>query len=292
MASIREVVCPAQLEDLLSIIDDRDTESRLLAGGTDLLLKYRDQPGSEITMVDITGVAELGEIAVEPEGLRIGAAVRLVDILASDVIAERFPVLSEGAVVVAGPQIRNMATIGGNICNASPSADTVAPLLVLKAEVHIVSAAGRRNVLLEDFFVGPGKTVLDRGEMLEALWLPWPAPGAVASYTKLSPRRAMDLAIVGVAVALWQEPAGLHARIGLGAVAPTPIRATAAEEVINGSAKMDLALAKEAARVAAAGISPISDVRGSADYRKKMIERLVARLLVDLGERVGKQKEA
>jgi CO/xanthine dehydrogenase FAD-binding subunit len=292
MASIGEVVRPLQLADLLSTIADRDIESRLLAGGTDLLLKYRDQPGPEITMVDITGVAELGEITVEPEGLRIGASVRLVDIVASDVVAERFPVLSEGAVVVAGPQIRNMATIGGNVCNASPSADTIAPLLVLKAEGHIVSAAGRRTVPLEDFFLAPGKTVLDRGEMLEAIWVPWPAPGAVASYTKLSPRRAMDLAIVGVAVALWQEPTGLRARIGLGAVAPTPIRAMAAEEVIKGSSKMDPPLAMKAGRVAAAAISPISDVRGSADYRKKMVEQLVARLLVDLGERIGKQKEA
>ncbi|MCZ7531970.1 MAG: xanthine dehydrogenase family protein subunit M [Acidimicrobiia bacterium] len=292
MTSIREVVRPRGLEDVLSILADHDTESRLLAGGTDLLLKYRDQPGSEITIVDTTGVATLGEMTEEADGLRIGAAVRLADIIASDIVADRFPVLVDGAAVVAGPQIRNMATVGGNVCNASPSADTIPPLLVLNARAHIVSAAGRRIVPVEEFFVGPGKTILERGEMLEALWVPWPEPNAAASYTKLSPRRAMDLAVVGVAVALWGNSTGLHARIGLGAVAPTPIRATAAEEIINGAARMDPNLAADAARAAAAGISPISDVRGSAEYRKKMVERLVTRLLVDLGERVGEQQEA
>ncbi|MCZ7534466.1 MAG: FAD binding domain-containing protein, partial [Acidimicrobiia bacterium] len=262
MASIKEVVRPTDLQDLLSIIADREVESRLVAGGTDLLLKYRTQPGPEISIVDITGITELGEIIEESDGLRIGAAVRLVDIIASDVVAERFPVLAEGAVVVAGPQIRNMATVGGNVCNASPSADTIPPLLVLRAEAQIVSASGRRSVPLDRFFLGPGKTILDRGEMLEALWIPWPTTGAVASYTKLSPRRAMDLAVVGVAVALWNNSGGLDARIGLGAVAPTPIRAMAAEEVIKGSVKMDSSLATEAAQMAAAGISPISDVRG------------------------------
>lgn len=283
MASIVEVISATDIEDILPILGDPARNPQVLAGGTDLLLQHRHREGPALTVVDITRVGSLGEIVVEGNGLRIGAAVRLADIIRSEVIAGRIPVLADGARVVAGPQIRNLATIGGNVCNASPSADTITPLLVLAAEARIISAAGRRAVPLSEFFVGPGQTILAPGELLESLWIPWPAAATMASYTKLSPRRAMDLAVVGVAVALWRGPSGLRTRIGLGAVAPTPRRATTAEDVINGAVSIGPELAAEAGRVAAVGVSPISDVRASAGYRKTMVERLVARSLRDLG---------
>jgi CO/xanthine dehydrogenase FAD-binding subunit len=282
-----DVVRPNGLDELLPIISNPDLDIRLLAGGTDLLLKYPQQPEADLTLVDITGVIGLSGIAEERDGVAIGAATRLAEIITSDLIADRYPVLAEGAVVVAGPQIRNLATLGGNVCNASPSADTIAPLLVLDAEARIVSASGRRSVPLGEFFTGPGQTVLEPGELLESLWLPWPAPGAIASYTKLSPRRAMDLAVVGVAVALWSDRDGLQSRIGLGAVAPTPLRSRTAEAVINGVNEVTPELAAEAGRTVAAGVSPISDLRASAAYRRLMVERLVTRMLLELGSRTA-----
>ncbi len=284
MASILEVIRPTELDTLLPILSDPGRNTRVLAGGTDLLLKYPHEEGADLTIVDITGITALAEIVEEKDGLRIGAAVSLADTIASETVADRLPVLVEGCVVVAGPQIRNLATLGGNVCNASPSADTVTPLLVLGAEARIRSARGLRSVPLTEFFVGPGRTILDPAESLAALWIPWPVAGTVASYTKVSPRRAMDLAVVGVAVALWREQAGLKARIALGAVAPTPHRAVAAEELIAGTAGMTAELAREAGILAAAAVSPIDDVRGTARYRRKMVERLVARALADVSE--------
>ncbi|GMQ94088.1 MAG: xanthine dehydrogenase family protein subunit M [Acidimicrobiia bacterium] len=286
MASILEVICPTDVDGVLSVLGESDRNPRVVAGGTDLLLQYQHWSGPDVTIVDITGVRSLSEIIEEDGGLRIGATVRLSDIIGSAQVAHHFPVLIEGAVVVAGPQIRNLATIGGNVCNASPSADTVAPLLVLDAVVRLLSGSGKRSVPLCEFFAAPGQTVLEPGELLESIWIPLSSPKTKASYTKLSPRRAMDLAVVGVAVALWREDSSLRTRIGLGAVAPTPLRAFSAEDVVNGAGGMDSVLAEEAGQEAAADASPISDVRGSARYRAAMVERLVARSLQDLGGRL------
>jgi len=278
------VVRPKDIEGVLRVLGDSDRNPQVIAGGTDLLLQYRRRPGPGITVVDIMGVAGLGDIVEEDEGLRLGSAVRLADLIRSVTVAQKIPVLIEGAAAVAGEQIRNLATVGGNICNASPSADTVIPLLVVGSKTRLISSTGSRTVPLCEFFVGPGETVLEPGELLESVWIPWPVAGMRARYTKLSPRRAMDLAVVGVAVALWRQGSAYRARIGLGAVGPTPIRARAAEDLIGGAEVMDRELASNAARAAAHAASPIDDVRGSAEYRRAMVERLVTRLLQELGE--------
>ncbi|MDH3771052.1 MAG: FAD binding domain-containing protein, partial [Nitrospirota bacterium] len=189
-------------------------------------------------------------------------------------------VLADGASVVAGPQIRNLATLGGNVCNASPSADCIPPLLVLNARAELRSAEGQRSVPLDEFFVGPGQTVLDPGEVLASLELPWPATGSVASYSKVSPRQAMDLAVVGVAVALAKVDGELVTRIALGAVAPTPLRAPAAEDYVRSVGRLDESVAAEAGRLAEEAVSPIDDVRGSARYRRAMVRRVVTRDLL------------
>ena len=286
MTSILEIVRPTDLDGLLAVLEEPFRNPRMLAGGTDLLLKLPHEAGPDVTIVDITGIDSLSEVVVEEGGLRIGAATRLADIIRSQEVAQRFPVLIEGAASVAGPQVRNLATLGGNVCNASPSADMITPLLVLGAEAVILSSSGHRAVPLADFFVGPGQTVLEPGELLEALSIPEPLSGIEASYKKSSPRNAMDLAVAGVAVALWRDASGIHSRIGLGAVAPTPLRATAAEEIINGSATIGPTLAAESGRLAAAAASPISDVRGSAAYRVALVERIVARLLLEVHGRI------
>jgi carbon-monoxide dehydrogenase medium subunit len=177
-------------------------------------------------------------------------------------------------------QIRNLATVAGNICRASPSADTIPILVALRAEARLAGPAGERVVPLESFFTGPGRTVLGRDELLTEIRVPPPSPGAGAAYIKHSPRRAMDLAVVGVAVAVMMD--GLlccDARIVLGAVAPIPLRAQLAEQALIGQ-EATSALAEQAGRLAASEAQPISDVRGSAGYRRAMVALLTKRAVL------------
>jgi CO/xanthine dehydrogenase FAD-binding subunit len=280
MAVISDVYRAEDLDDLLQRMSQSDERPRVLAGGTDLLLKYPAVQEESLALIDVTQVDALTGIEEGSDGLRIGAAVSLSALVGSEVVRDRFKVLADGAASVAGPQIRNLATLGGNVCNASPSADTIPPLLVLNAQAELRSVAGGRSVPLDEFFVGPGQSVLDPGEVVVSFLLPWPESGSVASYSKVSPRQAMDLAIVGVAVALAKVDGELVTRIALGAVAPTPLRATAAEDFIRSAGRVDEVIAAEAGRLAEEAVSPIDDVRGSARYRRAMVRRVVARDLL------------
>ncbi len=288
MATIREVCRVDDLDGLLLRMARRDENPRVIAGGTDLLLKCRGSNES-LTLIDVTGVTDLSVMEECSDGIRIGAAVRLADLVRSDVVRSRWRVLADGAAVIAGPPIRNLATLGGNVCNASPSADTVPPLLVLDARAELRSANGMRSVPVAELFVGPGRTVLGPDEVAVAFTLPWPEPGTVASYTKVSPRQAMDLAVAGVAVSLSRAGGELMTRIGLGAVAPTPLRAFAAEEYVQSVGEIHNGVAAEAGRLAEEAVSPIDDVRGSARYRRQMVRRLVARDLLRGFDRLAGQ---
>jgi CO/xanthine dehydrogenase FAD-binding subunit len=287
MAVISDVYRAEDLDDLLERMSQSDAGPRILAGGTDLLLRYSAAEEESLALIDVTQVDALTGIEEGPDGIRIGAAVSLSALIRSELVQDRFKVLADGAASVAGPQIRNLATLGGNVCNASPSADTIPPLLVLNAQAELRSVGGQRSVPLNEFFAGPGRTVLDPGEVLVSFLLPWPEPGTVASYTKVSPRQAMDLAIVGVAVAMAKVDGDLVTRIALGAVAPTPLRATAAEDYIGSAGRVDEATAAEAGRLAKEAVSPIDDVRGSAHYRRAMVRRVVARDLLQRYEQLN-----
>ena len=276
MAAIADVERAVDLDHVLQLLADGTQRSKVLAGGTDLLLQYQDWDNEALTLIDVSGVAELGAIEETDDQLRIGAGVRLSDVMESPIVQARVPVLVDASRDVAGPQIRNLATIGGNVCNASPSADTVPALLVLDAQAEIASRDGSRSVPLADFFTGPGSTVLEMGEVLTALAIPLPEP-PVASYTKVSPRRAMDLAVVGVGVAMSRAEDGLDVRIALGAVAPTPLRARRAEDHVASAGYVDEAVAIHAGQLAQDEISPIDDVRGTAHYRHGVVGRVVAR---------------
>lgn len=288
MAVIGDVYRAEDLADLLTRVAEADVKPRVLAGGTDLLLRYSAAPEESLELIDVTHVDELAGIRETDDGLRIGAAVSLSEVMRSTMIQEHFGVLADGAGSVAGPQIRNLATLGGNVCNASPSADTAPPLLVLDAIAEIQSATVRRTLPLDQFFRGPGKTALEPNEVLVGFSLKFPAPGTVASYTKVSPRQAMDLAVVGVAISLTRSPGGIAARIALGAVAPTPLRATTAEEYLSSIRVITADVAAEAAGLAEAAVSPIDDVRGSAHYRRAMVRSVVARDLLRANEQFDK----
>jgi CO/xanthine dehydrogenase FAD-binding subunit len=231
----------------------------------------------------------LRDIALNGE-LRLGACVTLTDLIRSPIIREHYPVLAKTASKMAGVQVRNLATVGGNLCNASPAADTAPPLIALNARAVIVGKNGERVVPLDEFFVGVGKSALAPGEMLREILVPRQDASMRASYTKLEHREAMDIAIVGVGV--WVKSEKLKGksqkcedvRIVLGAVAPTPVRARRAEEVLRGKELTEERI-REAARVAVIEAQPIDDVRGSAWYRREMIEVLTRRQLDAMAER-------
>jgi carbon-monoxide dehydrogenase medium subunit len=235
--------------------------------------------------VNLKRIPGLRDISLNGE-LRLGALATLNDLIRSPIIREHFPVLAYTASKMAGVQVRNLATVGGNLCNASPAADTAPPLIALNARAVIVGKNGERVVPLEEFFVGVGKSVLAPDEILREILVPRLFPPTHASYLKLEHRAAMDIAIVGVAV--FVKPAvasgkqavmGEDVRIVLGAVAPTPMRAKQAEEILRGKELTEERI-REAARLAAGEAKPIDDVRGSAWYRREMVEVLTRRQLL------------
>lgn len=277
MSEIEDYVRAATIQEACTLLEQPD--HRVIAGGTDILLKAKNMPVPAIHLVDIGAITELSGITAAAGGIRIGAATRLADIARSPLLqTPALIALVQGAVQVGSPQIRNLATVGGNLCNAAPSADTAAPLLVLEARAEIESSAGRYSLPLDEFFTGPGKTVLKPGELLTAVFIPTPQPQARAVYLKHSPRRAMDLAVAGVA-ALFTHGQQPQARFALSAVAPTPRRIAAVEQFLQEASVLDEGVIQDAARLAAQAAQPISDVRSSAAYRTRMVEVLSRRAL-------------
>ncbi|MEI8132652.1 MAG: FAD binding domain-containing protein [Leptolinea sp.] len=265
----------------------KDGLRRIIVGGTDLLIKGHNQRIEPFNAIDIGDVPELAGITETQTGVRIGAVTKLADIASSQSLKGALQVLSQGAVLVGSPQIRNMASLGGNLCNAAPSADTAAPLIALNASVEILSPNNNRTIPLETFFTGPGATVLAKNEILAAVHIPYSAPGSVGLYIKHTPRRAMDLAIVGIAVVLWHKGGKLQARIALSAVAPTPLRARLAEVYLEDKNTLNSESIATAAQITSTEITPISDIRSTTSYRIQMVRTLTARALTALSAELG-----
>lgn len=242
----------------------------LLAGGTDLIVGMRGGKFSAKTLVDIKDVPELKVLEEDDRGITVGAAVTLNEAVVFAPIRDNVPILAEGCHSVGSYSIRNRATIAGNICNASPAADTAAPLYCLDALVNIKSSEGSRSMPIKDFFAGPGKTALNKGELVQSILIPRPYPEGKGVYLKASRTGSVDLATVGVAVQHWGE----EVKIAIGAVAATPVRAFSVEKAINEKNEKNYA---DAARLVHNDISPITDLRGSREYRYHMVEVLVRR---------------
>ncbi len=251
-----------------------------LAGGTDLLVQNKEGRRADETLLSLKRLPTLHGVSTAEQGARIGAATKVGRIAADPAIRTTFTALAAGANLIGSIQIRNMATIGGNICNASPSADTAPPLLVLDAEAVIEHAGGERVVPLVEFFEGPGRTVLAPGELLTAVHVPAPPARTGSAYLRHTPRAWMDIAFVGVAAAITLDDAGrvTRARIALGAVAPTPVRAVNAEQALIGQ-RLDEELIRQVGELAAGDASPIDDLRASAEYRRHLVRVLTARAL-------------
>jgi carbon-monoxide dehydrogenase medium subunit len=283
-----EMLHPTTVADAVAALASRGAVA--LAGATDLIPSIRKREIVPRLLVNLKGIPGLSGIKRQRGAVRIGALTTVGEVLRSEIIRDDLPLLAEVAQHFASVQIRNLATVGGNLCNAAPSADLALPLLVLDARLHIRGLGRSRQLAIADFFLGVNKTALRRGEILTAITVPRPRARTGAAHAKLGVRQAMDLAFVGVAAALQLAPAGKcrAARVALGAVAPIPMRAHKAEAVLEGAAITDEVIA-QAAAVAAAESRPISDLRASKQYRREMVEVLARRALREARRRAQEE---
>jgi carbon-monoxide dehydrogenase medium subunit len=275
-----ELVTPGSVDDCLRALKGRGTEVQLLAGGTDLLPQLKNGLIKPTTVVDLSGVAELRVLEGDAQrGFRVGAAVTARVLERDARIRAIYPALAESAALVGSIQIRNLATIGGNLCNAAPSADMAPPLVALEAEAVVASGGGRRRVPVASFFSGVRRTVLAPDELLVEFVIPAPGPRSGGAYLRHTPRRELDIAVVGVASQVTlTDGVCAKARIALAAVAPTPVRATAAEQALAGQPLTPQAITR-AADLAVEAARPISDQRGSAEFRRHLVRILTRRTL-------------
>jgi len=249
--------------------------SAFLAGGTDLLVQIKQGKRIPQHVVDVKGIREMDGLTISENACSIGALTTIRALETDPSVAEKVPLLAQAASKLGSVQVRHRATVGGNLCNASPSADMAPALLALDAQAIIFGKQGQRNIELVDFFLGPGVTGLNDGELLARLEIPMTHGRCGSVYYKVSTRNAMDLAFVGVAVLIEVDDRErvVKARVALGAVAPTPIRVPQAEKLLEGGV-VNREAAQASAELAARYCDPISDIRASAEYRREMVKAL------------------
>lgn len=282
MTAIKRYLSPRTLEETLRVVAEPD--AIVLAGGTDLLpRRTRGLIESPVTLVSLRRLDSLGGVGRENGEVRVGAYTTLSDVAADAIINDAAPVLAHAAGRIACPQVRNRATIGGNLCNASPAADTAVPLILLDATVELTcwsgSEAATRRVPIADFFRGPGATVLTPGEILTAIrFKPLPA-GVFAAWDKHGTRPSMEIAVASVGVALeFEAGAVAGARVAYGSVAPIPLRGRAAEAELLDN-RLSAEVIERCIAAARAEIAPISDVRAGAAYRREVVGVMLRRML-------------
>ncbi len=277
-----EYTAPRTLREAVASMVEKGAQARALAGGTDLIVQLRIKRLQPERIVDVKHIPELNELSYGPrKGLTIGAAVPCHRLYGDAEVVERYPGLIDSAAIIGGIQIQGRATFGGNLCNASPSADTIPSLIAYGATCEIAGPNGRRQVAVEDFCTAPGQSVLQLGELLVALRIPPVRKHSGAHYLRFIPRNEMDIAVVGAGayVELANRKKEFKAvRIGLAAVAPTPLFARAASELLVGRPVSPEAI-EEAAEAAKGIVRPISDMRGPADFRTHLVGVLTRRAL-------------
>ena len=275
---------PKNLREACNLLDGYKDEAVILAGGTDLLVKVKEEIVEPHYVINIKRIPDLSYVTYGEGGLKIGALTLFRDITRSDVIMDKYPALHSAARKMGSPLIRNLATLGGNLVQSSPSADSAPPLLVYGAKVKLTSSRGERSILLEDFFLGPGKNARSDDEIMTEVQVPEPDAQAKSNFVKLSRRKGMDLSIANAAA--WLTPDSSDGvcediKIALGAVAPVPMRAKKAENTLIGK-KLDLDTIREAALMAQEEVAPISDVRASAEYRLEMVRVLTEKVILEM----------
>jgi xanthine dehydrogenase small subunit len=272
---------PRSLDEAIEILALRQGEVRPIAGGTDVLVRARDGEVDRGALFDLTGVPEMSGIEEREDDVWIGACATHAEIAASPLVGRLAPALARACALIGAPQIRNRGTLGGNIANASPAADTVPPLFVADAVAELVSVSSRRDVPLQEFFTGPGQTVLAPDELIVGVRLPMRAD-ARSIFLRLGQRRALAISKVSLAVALrFEDGHPSWARVAVGAVAPTVVRAVLTEEALLAGGYEALV---EAKRTIKDEIAPIEDVRSSAEYRREMAAVLLERAVRKLAD--------
>ena len=277
-----DYIAPTTVHEAVAALVKGGRDTRVMAGGTDLIVKIRHRMLFPKCIVNLKRIAGLDAITDDKKnGLTIGATALLADVAAHKGIRRHYPTVAEAAGATANVQVRNMGTVVGNLCNASPSADNAPTLMAMAATVDLAGPTGSRSVLLDQFFQGPGITALKAGEIVTAVRVPPPVAGSGTAYHSLSQRGKLDCSAVGVGTMVVLN--GNHctdARIIVGACAPVPMRTRAAEKMLIGK-KMTDTLIRQAAQKASEETSPITDVRASAPYRWKMVSVLTIRALTD-----------
>ena len=262
---------PKTLEAAVALLSGASGLAKVLAGGTDLLIQMRGGRVEPALLVDIKGIAEMTSIVAEKGGYRLGAAVTAMEMFEHQAFAQAWPGLTEAAMLIGSYQIKGRATVGGNLCNASPAADSVPALIASGASASIVGPNGRREVKVEDIAIGPGKNSLAKGEMVVSFLLPPRAAHAADAYLRFIPRTEMDIAVVGAGINLTLDAKGVctQARVCVGAVAERALLVQAAADALIGTAVDDAAMERMGAAVSAA-CRPIDDKRGTKAYRIKV----------------------
>jgi CO/xanthine dehydrogenase FAD-binding subunit len=281
-----DYIAPKSVAEAVTLLSKNGDGARVLAGGTDLLVQMRERRVKAKLIVDVKKIPEANALTYGPvEGLRLGAAVPCYHIYNHSAVAQAYPGLIDAVSMIGGVQIQGRATVGGNLGNASPAADSIPPLIVHGAMCEIAGPDGRRQVPVEEFCTGPGQTVLQKGEFLVSLHLPAPRPGFGAHYLRFIPRNEMDIAVAGAGAAVQLDASHTvqSARVALAAVAPTPLLVTEAGDALVGRDVSDEdareSAIEEAAQIAREAARPISDMRGTAAQRKHLSAVLTRRAL-------------
>jgi aerobic carbon-monoxide dehydrogenase medium subunit len=286
-----QYVRPASLTEASKFLAEHEGESRPFSGGTDCFIRLRDGVLKLNYLVDVKGLAGVNELSFDPQkGLTIGAAVTMNRIAGHSDVKKNYSLLAEAAGSVASYQLRNRATVIGNICNASPAGDTIGACIAFNGVLNVHGVSGLRQVPLSTFFLGPGKTVLKPGDVVVSISLPVPPSGSFGVYKKLGRNIIGDLSIVGVTVLGYpqkESPSGFGFRIALASVAPVPFESLKAEGVLSAE-KITPEVITKAADAAMDSVTPIDDVRGSARYRKYMVRNLTREAITEVWSKISK----
>ena len=279
---------PRTLDECLRAFAAHGANARALAGGTDLLVQMRVGRRTNGVLVDVKAVPELNELRFDPlEGLTLGAAVPCYRIYGDESVRQAYAGLIDTVEMIGGTQIQGRASVGGNLCNAAPSADAVPALIALRATCRIASSAGERHVAVEDFCTAPGRNVLDDTEILVSIHMPPPPEGFGACYLRFIPRNEMDIAVAGAGVSVKLTDGVFEdGRVALASVAPTPLLVREAGAALRGHPVGREAVARAAAAAKAAA-RPITDMRGTTEYRRNLCEVLTRRALERAVQRAG-----
>jgi CO/xanthine dehydrogenase FAD-binding subunit len=279
---------PTTVDQAVKLLAQHGEKARTLCGGTDLIIQLRAGVRRPEHVVDLKNIADLRRISFSMQhGLKLGAAVPAIEVHENADMRRYYPGLTEAAHLIGSLQIQSRASVGGNLCNGSPAADTIPALIAVGAKCRVVGPKGERIVAAEDFCTGPGRTVLQPDEILVEFQIPAPARHASDAYLRFIPRNEMDIAVVGVGAALTLDLADdrcIDARIALGAVGPTPIFAKEANAALIGK-KLDAAAIEKTAQATIAASSPIDDMRGTAEFRRHIVGVLTRRVVTIAAER-------